>query len=765
MAFSLSPAVTVREWDLTTTIPAVSTTVAAISGVMHWGPLDTRVLIDSEKALVDRFGKPSSLNGETWFTAASFLAYGNSLLVTRAANTSGSTPIKTITTTNNNATVTMSNTADLVVGMFVVVGDANVATGASITSIVNSTAVTLSTNSYITGAGNSQVQFMSNGAVFTAIANVGSVANIGYNVIKNNDDFTARDGTFDTDVLFAARWPGAPGNSLRVSICDTPNTYHGNIALSTVANGATISMNVGSNTATVTVILTHDGSSNTTAQTSVTTSTTTLLGQFNVTDLLLFGNTDTGTQALKLTDLGSITSNVNSTVAAATFTMEFEDELRLISNQTIDTAIERFWEFYDLVDDVPSTSEYVRAYGNGNAVDELHVVVVDDGGVFSGLPGTVLEVYKSVSRATDAKTLDNEPNYYRNLINQKSKYIWSLNDLEAGYSNTALNMASLTNDSTVTSLDFNYGQDGYSETTIPMASLIKGYEYFASAEEVDVSIIMQGKARGGTAGGQLANWITDNITERRKDCVVTISPDKSDVVNAVGYEADNVVEFRNTLRDSSYSFMDSGYKYMYDRYNDVYRWIPLNGDMAGLMVRTDETNAAWWSPAGYNRGQIKNVVKLAYNPRKADRDVLYKSGVNPCVTFPGQGTVLFGDKTLLARPSAFDRINVRRLFIVLEKAISTAAKYFLFEFNDDFTRAQFRNMIVPYLRDIQGRRGIQDFLVVCDKTNNTPVVIDRNELIGDIYIKPARSINEITLNFIATPTGAIFTEVVGKFGG
>jgi phage tail sheath protein FI len=209
--------------------------------------------------------------------------------------------------------------------------------------------------------------------------------------------------------------------------------------------------------------------------------------------------------------------------------------------------------------------------------------------------------------------------------------------------------------------------------------------------------------------------------------------------------------------------MDSGYKYMYDRYNDIYRWVPLNGDIAGLCVRTDNTNDAWWSPAGFNRGNIKNVVKLAWNPRKAERDVLYPAGVNPVVTFPGQGTVLFGDKTLQAKPSAFDRINVRRLFIVLEKAISTASKYSLFEFNDAFTRAQFKNLVTPYLRTIQGRRGITDFLVVCDETNNTPAIIDSNQFVGDIYIKPARSINFIQLNFVAVGTGVQFSEVVGKF--
>ena len=288
------------------------------------------------------------------------------------------------------------------------------------------------------------------------------------------------------------------------------------------------------------------------------------------------------------------------------------------------------------------------------------------------------------------------------------------------------------------------------------------YDKFKSAEDIDISLILGGKARGGT-GEVLSNYIIDNICEYRKDCVAFVSPDQADTVNAPTSELQNVIDLRNLLRSTSYAVLDSGYKYQYDKYNDVYRWVPMNGDTAGLCVRTDNIRDPWFSPAGFNRGQIKNVVKLAFNPDKADRDQLYKNGINPIVNFPGQGVVLYGDKTLLAKPSAFDRINVRRLFIVLEKAIATASKFTLFEFNDEFTRASFRNLVEPYLRDVQGRRGIYDFRVVCDDTNNTPEVIDRNEFRGDIYIKPARSINFIQLNFVAVRTGVEFEEIVGRF--
>jgi phage tail sheath protein FI len=293
------------------------------------------------------------------------------------------------------------------------------------------------------------------------------------------------------------------------------------------------------------------------------------------------------------------------------------------------------------------------------------------------------------------------------------------------------------------------------------------YALFQNSEAYDISLVLAGKA-----SKDVANYIIGSVCEPangvnsgRGDCVAFISPESittGDVI--VGSDSEQITAtnaYRNALTSSSYAVLDSGYKYQYDRYNDKYRWVPLNGDIAGLCARTDYTNDPWWSPGGLNRGQIKNVVKLAVNPTKAQRDLLYKNGVNPVVTFPGEGTVLFGDKTLLAKPSAFDRINVRRLFIVMEKAIATAAKYQLFEFNDSFTRAQFRNLVEPFLRDVQGRRGIIDFVVKCDESNNTGEVIDRNEFVADIFVKPNRSINFITLTFVAARSAINFTEIGG----
>lgn len=283
------------------------------------------------------------------------------------------------------------------------------------------------------------------------------------------------------------------------------------------------------------------------------------------------------------------------------------------------------------------------------------------------------------------------------------------------------------------------------------------YDLFTNSELVDISLIISGPANSTETN----HLIT--LAETRKDVVAFFSPEKSAVVNNPGSEKDDIIAYVNSpITRSSYAFMDGNWKYQYDKYNDVYRWVPLNGDIAGLAANTDNVADPWFSPAGYNRGLIRNVVKLAWNPDKANRDELYKNGINPVITEAGQGTLLLGDKTLLARPSAFGRINVRRLFIVLEKAIANAAKYQLFEFNDEFTRAQFVNIVEPYLRDVQGRRGITDFVVVCDTRNNTPQVIDNNEFVGDIYIKPARSINFIQLNFVAVRTGVSFEEIIGS---
>lgn len=417
------------------------------------------------------------------------------------------------------------------------------------------------------------------------------------------------------------------------------------------------------------------------------------------------------------------------------------------------------WTYAEEFNGATGTSTYVGNLSGAN--DEMHIIVIDTLGKFSDAANTVLEKFPYVSKASDAKNDDGSSNYYVNVINDRSKYVYVLNHAQnittqvaetSSWGNTAAatNFAETSTSYTVT---LSGGVDGWSET----ANVIVGYDKFANAEEVDVSLIVT-----GAHPQVVSEYIVDNIAETRRDCVAFISPEYSDVVDNAGSEVADITTYRNLFNSSSYAVMDNNWKYQFDKFNNVYRWIPCNGDIAGLCVRTDFERDPWFSPAGFNRGHIKNVTKLAWNATKGNRDDLYKIGVNPVQSFPGEGVILYGDKTMLAKPSAFDRINVRRLFIVLEKAITRAARYSLFEFNDEFTRAQFVALVEPFLRDVQGRRGIYDFRVVCDTTNNTPEVIDRNEFIGDIYIKPARSINFIQLNFVAVRTGVAFEEVVGK---
>ena len=426
----------------------------------------------------------------------------------------------------------------------------------------------------------------------------------------------------------------------------------------------------------------------------------------------------------------------------------------------------RTWEYAGIFDKEPVTTDHSAA--QGARYEEVHVVVVDEDGEWTGTRETALETFTGVSIAKNARNEDGTSAYYVDAINRRSRYVWWMDHNSVGDAYTTAGAAvtawgtaaasgteyasSAADGSMVETTSLSGGVDGSAPSD---ADKITAFNKFKDAEEVDIGLIV-----GGVASATVALQLI-SICEDRKDCVAFLSPEQSDVVNNEGSEADAVVDFRNTLGSSSYAVLDSGYKYQYDKYNDVYRYVPLNGDTAGVTAATEASRDAWFSPAGFNRGNIRNVVKLPFNPRKSERDTLYKNNINPVVTFMGDGTVLFGDKTLLAKPSAFDRINVRRLFIILEKAISRFARAQLFEFNDAFTRAQFVGAVEPFLRNVQGRDGITDFKVVCDDSNNTGDVVDRNEFVGDIYVKPNRSINFIQLNFVAVRSGVDFSEIVG----
>ena len=777
--FQLSPGVNFSEIDLTTITPSVDTTSGGIGGVFRWGPVNERVLIGSELDLVRRFGKPTNLNPETFFTAANFLSYSQALYVVRAAEDTQWSAIGgegvvvdtagTITATTSSTTVTGVGT--LFLTQAVAGSTLRTTSGAAIgvvTTVANNTSLTLTANATTAVAGSEYVTYNQNA-----------------HTVFNNDDYETKvTGWGSSSVQFLSRWTGTLGNSLKVSMCETEEQYSTSTNLEAVqytlvggAEAGNTSVFDGANTGFVlgvgstTGVITIDGAATSTgilgrfANTgNVGAAITTLSDRFAIGDYVVVG---TGaTQTLKITGKTTLVANVGgANTGVATLTLLFDQPLKLATGINT-TNVTRLWEYYDVVDAAPGRSEYVTVNGNTalqNAnteaqKDEVHVVVVDEDGALTGNPGAVLEVWPSLSRATDAKLSDGTSNYFKSVINGRSEYIWAAGDRTGSASATAQSVATATADAPLT-LSLAGGID-VSESSIDFASVATAYDQLASPENVDVSLILGGASRGGTHGEQLANYLIDNVAESRKDCVVFISPQKDDVVSAATPDA-NVVQFRNAVRSTSYAVLDSGYKYQYDKYNDLYRWIPLNGDIAGLCVRTDALRDPWFSPAGSTRGQVKNVLKLAFNPTKAQRDLLYKNGVNPVISLQSEGTILFGDKTLLARPSAFDRINVRRLFIVLEKAISRASKSLLFEFNDEFTRAQFRNLVEPYLRDVQGRRGITDFKVVCDETNNSAEVIDSNRFVGDIYIKPARAINFIQLNFVAVRSGVEFSEIVG----
>ena len=775
MAFQVSPGINISEIDLTTTIPALATTVGAMGGVFRWGPVGKFILVDSENTLAARYGMPTNNNYETFYTAANFLAYGNALYVSRAAVTTGfsNTVAAASANLNSNSTVVLTGNNHGVVAGQAVYG-VGIPDGTFVSVVTaNSTALAVTLSANATTSTDSQLNFFANTLALNAIANSG-VVELADNIVKNADDFEDKgpSNAAFTSTQFVARYPGDLGNSLRVSLCDSATQYSrtidpfSNTSVGGVATTyrldqlAAAGINIDVNSATANVFLTWDTLASTLTYAETKTAANTVLQSLSVGDYIELGNTTTGTQTLKIKSLPAVSSD--DTITQAYFAITFEDTWNRASNFTANT-ISRKWEFYNTVPTAPGTSRYLSDRGL-IAVDQVSVVVVDEDGKFSGTPGTVLEVYENLSRATDAIGEDGTTAFYKTVINDNSRYVWTTNDRAEAVTTTA---ASIVN-STATlpySKSFIGGRDGVTESTATVAALASAYDLFADASSVDVSLIMAGKATGASNGAQLANYLIDNIADVRKDCVVFISPDKADVVGSTveGSQAANIVTFRQNVRNSSYAFIDSGYKYQYDKYNDVYRYVPLNGDIAGLTARSDDLRDPWFSPAGYNRGQIKNLVKLAYSPNKTDRDLLYKNDVNPVITQPGQGTVLFGDKTALGRPSAFDRINVRRLFIVLEKTIATAANQMLFEFNDEFTRAQFLNLIEPFLRDVQGRRGITDFRVVCDDTNNTAEVIDTNRFVGDIYIKPAKSINFIQLNFVAVRSGVEFNEVVGQF--
>jgi len=713
MAFQLSPGINVSEIDLTNAVPAVGTSEGAFVGTFRWGPTNERVLISSESQLAARFGKPyisadgAWSNQQSFFSAANFLSYSSALYVTRTDDA---------TAAKGGATIFSAKYKGLLGNSLKVIAcddgvnsffDANGAPSSTIALTQGSFSAT------VTGATPSA------GVATTFDASSASVVRV--------DD--AADG--DT-----------PGNSFTIA-----------------AHGFTTGQPlVYSNGSAVDSADTIGGLS--TGQTYYAVVTGTDYIQLSNTEANALADTP---QVLDLFGLGASgssfttiasTSTVNNYFEAGGYIVIDDDEYEIASvgahesnANTISLNLQnKYWGPTQTGVSYGYQWEGSGVFDNSPTTGRVHVAVIDVTGTISGVAGTILETYGNVSIVdTSAKQFDGTSAYLRDLLELNSDYI----EFQAGVEDDAADTAIL---GTFTEV-FTGGNDGQSETAgdFTTGKVMAGWDIYKNPEDVDISLVIT-----GMANADIQNYVMDNIAESRKDCVAFLSPRKEDDT------AQKIVAYSVPLSGSSYSVIDSGYKYQYDKYNDKYVWIPLNGDVAGLCARTDEERDPWFSPAGYNRGQIKNVVKLNLNPNKTQRDLLYKNNINPVIIEPGSGAILFGDKTMQRNPSAFDRINVRRLFIVLEKAIALASKSTLFEFNDEFTRGTFRNMIEPFLRDVQGRRGIYDFKVVCDETNNTGEVIDTNRFIGDIYIKPARSINFIQLNFVAVRTGVEFNEIIGQ---
>jgi hypothetical protein len=666
MSFLVSPGVQVKEIDLTNVVPAVATSIGAIAGAFQKGPVSSVTNISSEEELLQIFGKPqgSSNQFETWFSAANFLQYSDSIKVVRA------------------------------------------------------------------GSGH---------------LNAGANSGI---LIRDDDHYESsfQDGQ-GSHGEWAARTAGTHGNSIGVEICATSTAYEQVVAALTVTEDAIGAVSVEVDDADA-------------------------AGEaFNVGDLISFYSDSAG--ATPVDDYNEYEVTAITAGSDNDLTIRLKDDPNGAGLQSLipdNSYIKRRWKFYDLFDGAPGTSQWSTDNARGSG-DEMHIVVYDTTGDITGSVATaaggrtagVIEVYPNVSKSSVAKSPQGDSIYYADVIFRQSKFIYWTDHISAGTNWGTDTTTAYTSVIPITIDALSGGTDDYAVTAGEMEL---AYDKFADTESLDINLVLGGSSSITTdsaAGQDTYVTMITALVEGRRDCVGFVSPYRSASVGVAlsSTATENVKVAFDLCPASSYMVFDSGYKYMYDKYNDVYRYVPLNGDTAGLCAYTDNVADTWFSPAGYTRGNVRGAIKLSLNPKKSERDILYRARVNPVVNFPGQGVVLFGDKTALAKPSAFDRINVRRLFLVLEKAIATASKFQLFEFNDEFTRAQFRNLVEPFLRDVQGRRGISDFKVKCDATNNTGEVIDRNEFIADIFIKPARSINFISLNFIATRTGVAFSEVGG----
>lgn len=765
MASLVIPGININEIDQTTSTPNVSSTIGAVAGIFNWGPIDKVALVSgNEDKLVKKYGKPDNNNYETFFTAANFMAYGGSLYISRAGQTSGISTNYATALSGNSTVLISSNTTTVLAGQGVY-GD-NVPYGTLVNSATSNNTHTIITLSSNATSGNSTVadietlNYHAFDRVYNAFANSASIVDRGTVLIKNEDEF--ENITIPVGVEFVAKYPSSLGNSLKVSVCGSPKQFasivnpyllSGSTNSTVIPSTAGITLDVNSATANVFI-----ANSATLSFANTYVAAGTLRNSFTVGDYIEVGNSSIGTQSIRIRDITAL-SNTNplSPTGQTYFNLVLDQPYSRSTNYTSNT-ISRKWEYFNVASNIPKPSFTAQKAGSAE-VDELSIVVVDEDGLFSGTGGSVLEVFPNLSRGTNAKGVDGSSLYYKNIINNNSQYIWAGNDISGLPSNTVVNI-------TTSALEVPYnesfvgGESGPNESDISFGVVANAIDLLKSKSELELSILMAGKAVGQD-GVQSINYMIDNIAEFRKDCVVHYSPTKEVTLNPID-RVTNIVEFNNKVRKGSYAFGDANYKYQYDKYNDVFRWVPYNGDTAGLSVRTDSDRDAWYSIAGFNRGRIKNVVKSAYNPDDTEITLLFANYINPIVNFDSAGTILYGDRTNTGREEAFDELGIRKLFIILEKTIALASRNLLFEFNDDFTRTQFLNLVEPFLRDVQGRNGLERFKVIADESNNTPEVVDSNRFVGDIYIVPKHSIHTIQLNFIASDSSVEFNVITSS---
>jgi hypothetical protein len=724
----LSPGVLVREVDLTVgRADNVLDNIGAIAGPFALGPVEDPIDITTENELLNVFGKPISTDAqyEYWMSASAFLSYGGVLKVVRVDGT----------------------------------------------NLVNANAIRNSAG--VSTAGEPSLK------------------------IKNFDDYEANFADDIANYIFAAKNPGTWANNLKVCVIDDKADQ-----ILPVGAALTAQASVGMGVTTTLTNVPSAGVGTTSSFSGYLKSIVTGIGastlEVKVTSIVSTSGVETPVsyapksqlQSFKASTGGSLTVNLidsagdivdSSSINTGSNPIRdwYDEQTLILSNAAI---------YWNSIAPKPGTSQYA-ANRNGKS-DEIHVVIVDDTGTVTGIQGNLLEKHLGISKAFDAVSAVNSPQkiWWKNYLAQYSSYVYvgdnpsdelNVNEpiVATGFSTAFTeytNSEGLWNkdaqDRTYSALgNVTYNLSGgkdYSNSggmTATLGDLFTAYNLFSNKDEIEVDYLIMGPGMGNKFESQAKANHLISIANGRKDCVAVISPHRTDVVDVTNTDTqtDNVIEFFSPLSSSSYAVFDSGYKYTYDRFNNKFRYIPCNGDVAGLMVRTSILAYPWFSPAGQQRGILNNAIKLAYNPNKAQRDQLYPQRINAIINQPGIGILLYGDKTALGYASAFDRINVRRLFLTIEQALQRSAQAQLFELNDEITRANFRNIVEPYLRDVQAKRGLYGFLVVCDSSNNTPDVIDNNEFRADIYLKPAKSINYITLTFVAVRTGVSFEEVVG----